>query len=311
MTALPAEQPDRTEEAWRQLLADQHGVVHRTDVPPAHMREVTREVGRGRWRRVSRDVFVNHNGPLTPDQQIRVIIKAAPPRSALSGLTAAQLAGLRGFDPAAHHVTVPCGSSFPRLDGVTADVHYSRFLDSRDVHPLLIPRRTRPQRALVDAAAWAETDTQARSILLAGVQQRMVTPQHLREALPRRGPCFRHALIMETVNDAEGGIASVPEQEFDAIRRQYGLPAPTRQRAIRRPTGRYYLDVDWEEFGLSSEVDGMPHMSILSWDSDLDRMNEIAIQHRTLLRFTSYAVRHRRHDVGQTLTRALLSRGWR
>lgn len=311
MTAQPADQPGTVEEAWHQLLAYQHGVVHRSDVPRELLREVTLEIGLGRWQRVSRDVFVNHNGPLTADQQLWVIIKAAPPRSALSGLTAAELGGLRGFEPAIHQVTVPCGTSFPRLSGATADVHYSRFLDNRDVHPLQLPRRTRPQRALLDAAAWATTDMQARAILLAGVQQRIVTPQHLQDALPRRGPCLRHALIVETIEDAEGGIASVPEKQFDTICRMYGLPTPTRQRALQRPTGRYYLDVDWEEYGLAAEVDGLPHMNVLSWDSDLDRMNEIAIQHRTLLRFTAYAVRHRGHDVGRTLTRALISRGWR
>lgn len=138
-----------------------------------------------------------------------------------------------------------------------------------------------------------------------------MTPQLLEQALPRRGPCLRHALITETIRDASGGITSVPEQEFDAIRRQRGLPAPTRQRAIRRSNGRYYLDVDWDAYALAAEIDGMPHMEVLNWDADLDRMNEIAIDRRTLLRFTSFAVRHRRSSVGDILTRALISRGWR
>jgi hypothetical protein len=309
MTALPAELSPG-DDTWRQLLADQHGVMHRSDVHPDFFRDVMTALRRGRWNRISRDVFVNHNGPLTTDQQLWAVIKAAPPGSALSGLTAARLGGLLGFDPDGTFVTVPCATAMPKLNIAPPLVHYSRYLDTRDVHPLLVPRRTRPARSLLDAAAWAETDTRARSVLLAGVQQRLVTPDHLHEALPRRGPCLRHALIVETIADAKGGITSVPEQQFERIRRRYGLPAPTRQRVLRRATGRYYLDVDWEAYDLASEIDGMPHMSILNWDADLDRMNEIAIQHRTLLRFTSYAVRHRPEEVGRTLTRALLSRGW-
>ena len=55
----------------------------------------------------------------------------------------------------------------------------------------------------------------------------------------------------------------------------------------------------------------MPHLTVLNWDADLDRMIEIAIEHRTLLRFTSYAVRYRKSAVGGMLHRALTSRGWR
>ncbi len=308
MTALPAE--PLPEDEWQLILELQHGVAHRSDIPAEFVRDVEWKLTRGIWRRLSRDVFVNHNGPLTAEQKLWVVIKAAPPGSALAGRTAAQLGGLKGFEPNRVYLTVPCGTSMPQLRGVDPVVHYSRYLDSRDVNPAAKPRRTRQPRALLDAASWADADRQARAILLAGVQQRLVRPDHLTEALPRRGPCLRHALIEETIADAAGGIASVPERDFEEIRRQWGLPTPTRQRVVQRQNGRFYLDVDWEEFNVSSEIDGMPHLTVLSWDADLDRMNEIAIDHRTLLRFTSYAVRHRKPAVGNTLVRALTSRGW-
>ena len=65
-----------------------------------------------------------------------------------------------------------------------------------------------------------------------------------RRALQAR-PMQAHALITESIEDAEGGIASVPGREFEQIRRQFGLPAPDRQAVVRRAGGRYYLDVDW------------------------------------------------------------------
>jgi hypothetical protein len=309
MTAL--ENEPSFDDDWQELLRDQRGVVHRADATPEYLRGVLRDVRRRRWQHASRDVFVNHNGPLTDDQQLWVVVKAAPPRSALSGRTAAALDGLRGFSSDVVHVTVPCGTSMPKIHGVNYNVHYSRFLDTADVHPLRTPRRTRVARSVLDAAAWASTDTGARAIILASVQQRLVLPQHLTEALHRRGPCFRHELIVETIGDAEGGIASVPEHTFNAIVAHFNVPAPTRQRTLQRPNGRFYLDADWKEYGLCAEIDGMPHIGILSWDADLDRMNEIASDHRTLLRFTSFAVRHRQPDVGNTLVRALMSRGWR
>jgi hypothetical protein len=240
-----------------------------------------------------------------------VVVKAAPPGSALSGLTAAALGGLKGFgSDDAVSVTIPCGTSMPRLVGIDVVVHYSRYLNEADVHPVFTPPRTRVARSILDAASWAPTDRSARALVLAAVQQRILRPEHLRASLPTRGPCLRHALIEETIVDTEGGISSVPEHEHDRIIRRFGLPRPARQRILQRADGRYYLDADWEEFGLASEVDGIPHMNVLSWDADLDRMNEIVIDHRTLLRFTSYSVRHRQAVVGGTLSRALIARGW-
>jgi hypothetical protein len=310
MTALPAEH-SRPEDEWQHILDLQHGVAHRSDIPREFVRDIERSVIRGTWRRASRDVVVNHNGPLTAEQKLWVVVKAAPRRSALAGRTAIQLSGMKGFESDRIYVTIPCGTSMPRFSDLEPVVHYSRYLDLRDVNPVAQPCRMHPARALLDAAAWADTDRQARAILLAGVQQRLVRPKHLTEALPRRGPCLRRGLIEETIADAEGGIASVPERDFEEIRRQWGLATPARQRVVKRQNGRFYLDVDWEDFKIAAEIDGMPHLTVLNWDADLDRMNEIAIEHRTLLRFTSYAVRHRKSAVGGMLHRALTSRGWR
>ncbi|MBB5788247.1 hypothetical protein [Jiangella mangrovi] len=290
------------------LLESQAGVLHRSEVPPELIRHVRRELHARRWQRVGRDVFVSHNGALGYGQRLQAAVKASPRGSALAGPTAAELDGLQGFSTSDIFVTQPCGTRHPRLPGVV--VHYSRFLDEADVHPLRTPRRCRPPRSIVDAAAWASRDDRARAIVLAAVQQRLVTPDQLHDALSRRGPCLRHALIAETIDDAAGGIASVPEREFALIVRAFHLPEPARQRILERPDGRYYLDADWAEFGLAVEVDGRGHLDVIAWDSDLDRANDIVIDGRTLLRFTSYAVRHRPDSVGETLMRALIARGW-
>ena len=68
----------------------------------------------------------------------------------------------------------------------------------------------------------------ARALLLAGVQQWLTTPGMLRTALSTRGPCRRRSLIGESLDDAEGGIASVPEWDFSDLVRRRGLPQPTR-----------------------------------------------------------------------------------
>lgn len=128
--------------------------------------------------------------------------------------------------------------------------------------------------------------------MLAGVQQKLVSPSQLREALSRRGPCRHRALIIESILDAAGGIQPLPERDVDRIRRQCGLPPPARQAPVRRPDGRYYLDREWLEYGAAVEIHGIPHLAVRHWEQDLARANEIVIQGARLLVFSSYAVRH-------------------
>ncbi len=190
-------------------------------------------------------------------------------------------------------------------------VHLSHRLGDEDVHPLRLPRRTRLPRSLIDGASRAPHERIARAIILAGVQQRLTRPRDLSEHLSRRGNCFRHALIVESIGDAIGGLASVPERDFELIRRRRRLPEPDRQRIVRRRDGKYYLDADWAAYGFAVEVHGVQHNEILNWDDDLDRLSVIAARGRRMLQFSSYAVRHRQRRVGDLLEEALFNGGWR
>jgi len=150
----------------------------------------------------------------------------------------------------------------------------------------------------------------ARALVLAGVQQRLTTPEMLRMTLPSRGPCRRHALIAESIGDAEGGISSVPEWDFANLVRRRGLPDPTHQAVRPGADGRYYLDACWDDFDTAAEVHGTQHLALLAWDADLDRANDIVVAGPRLLQFTSYAVRRHQGRVGDLLEQALRRGGW-
>jgi hypothetical protein len=264
-----------------------------------------------RWQCPRRGVVVLHNGPLTAGQRARVALLGCPPGSALAGLTALEFDGLEGFGHPTPFVVMPEGRRRPRYNDVMP--HWSRELSSADVHPLRTPRRTRPARSLVDAASWCPwgCERRARAIVLAGVQQRLAPTRELRDALSRRGPCRHRSLIVETILDAHGGIQSLPERDFDAIRAARRLPRPTRQSVRRRADDRYYLDVEWREFGAACEIHGIPHLAVAQWESDLERANEITIAGPRLLIFSSYAVRRQSDRVGDQLERLLRREGWR
>lgn len=290
-------------------LTAQNGVLRARQAAELFGREVVRHRLRcGRWQRPCRGVVVTYNGELTDIQHAWVALCACPPRSALGGRSALAFDGFEGLEDEGIVVVLPEGAARPAYDRIVP--HFSTMLGVRDVHPLREPRRTRVQRSLVDHASWQHARRRARAIILAGIQQRLTCTRDLREALTRRGPCRHRALIIQSILDAGGGIQSLPERDFDTIRLERGLPRPTRQAAVRRADGKYYLDVAWRRYDTACEIHGIPHLRVTQWDADLLRSNEITIAGPRLLVFSSYAIRHERWTVGDQLERMLRRGGW-
>lgn len=283
--------------------------VHTTNQAIVHWgrHAVYHRVESGKWQRPTRGVVVTHNAPLSTTERELVTLLAAPPGSALGGITALHYDGLTGFDTDRTYIVFPEGR---RRRDVNAVVHYSTMLDERDVHPLREPRRTRPARSVCDAATWGPNHRFARALVLAAFQQGLVDLRSMRDALSRRGQCKRRSVIIQSVLDACGGLQSLPERDFNEIVRSLGLPAPTRQRRLQRPDGRYYLDVEWPEYGISVEIHGSHHMEVNQWSADLVRGNEVAISGRRSLMFTSFVIRHEPEAVADQLLRMFRARGW-
>ncbi len=292
------------------LLAEQAAVFRLAQATPQVSRERVRHAVRsGRWQMPHRGIYVAHNGELTREQKLWVCYLAGPPGSALGGLTAAELDGLRQFEAPTIYLVIPPRARAPRRPDLI--VKRSSQLTAADIHPLRRPTRTRMPRSLVDAASWQHHEVRVRSIILAGVQQRLTRPQDLRDALSRRPSCRHRRIIRQSIDDAEGGIASIPEHDFEQIRRTFNLPPPQRQVVVRGPDGRLYLDAAWLRYQVSVEIHGIQHMEILSWDADLDRQAFLAARGQRVLPFSSYAVRHRKAHVGTLITEALRNGGWR
>lgn len=275
--------------------------------------KVRHAIAAGRWQSPCRGVVVTHAAALTADELECVALMLCAPGSALAGASSLVHDRLTGFEPSAVHVVLPEGADRPHPGslppGLQLVTHWSTDLGDDDVHPSREPRRTRPPRSLVDAASWCSNDRYARALILAGMQQGLVDERRMHQAIDRRGTCRRRALIRESVLDGAGGIQSLPERDFGEICRVAGLPAPTRQARLQTPAGRYYLDATWDQVDLTVEVHGSQHLQVRSWDADLRRANEVAIDGRRQLIFTSYAIRREKQQVAAQLTRMFLSRG--
>lgn len=280
----------------------------------AHVRA---QVAGRRWVAPVPSVIVGHNGPLTPKQRVWVALLAAPKGAVLGGLSAAEQDGFRGFEPTEISLVIPGHARKPRRREFASPeewnikVRWSTKLSPVDVRLNAFPPRTRLARSIVDAASEPISARRSRVIVLASVQQRLIRPPDLSEVLSRRGRCRHRRLIAESIIDATGGIESLPEHEFETLRKRLGLPKPARQRAVRHSGGRYYLDNDWPELGIRVEIHGIPHREIQNWDHDLLRQNELNIAGGGLLVYSSYAIRRVQHRVGHQLFAMFLSRGWR
>ena len=231
----------------------------------------------------------------------------------LSGTSALEVSGLKGFSDDHVSVCIPHGQHRPHLvtDLVTIRVHESRNLPATDLHATARPPRMKQLRAVVDAASSAGSDQACRTILVMSVQQRLASPSLLRRRVLERANLPRRALILETLDDVEGGSQSLPELDYLRGLRKFGMPEPTRQRRVRRPGGRYYLDAEFDPWAVTVEINGVQHLELVQKEWDDMRRTQLAIGGRLVVDIGSQIVRHDIELAVLLTADALVSRGWR
>ena len=295
------------------LLTIQCGVVSAQQaarhLPRTSVRRLLRS---GRWRRAHREILVAHNGGLSDQQRLWVAsLAAGDGRPALlGGRTALAALGLRGFTTDQVHVVLPC--SRRELDppsGVV--VHRTATLSDLDIYRASLLPCTTVARSVVDAASWARSDDEARTVVAMVFQQRMTTLADITEVLDRLPRAKRRRLVIRTSVDAAGGAHSLGELEALRLIRAAGLPEPTSQQVRTDATGRRrYLDLYWKEWRLHVEIDGAHHLDPRQAWLDAERQNQVWIAGERVLRFPAWVVRERPRQVVEDIRRALIVAGW-
>jgi very-short-patch-repair endonuclease len=273
-------------------------------------------VASGTWRSICRGVILTHNGRLDRDQQLWVAVLAAGEGAVLGGAAAAAEGGVRGLRVESLSVLVPAGRNasacvprFP-VDMPEVRIRRSRILPE-DHRQIGRPPRTTVARSVVDAAAWARTDDEARVVLAAACQQRLVTPARVEAALSVLPRVRRRELIRTTLVDIAGGAQALSEIDFLQLCRRHRLPLPDQQEQRWDSSGRSrYLDAYWRQWHLHVEIDGAHHMDVRQWADDMLRQNEVWIGGDRILRFPAWLVRSRPADVAKQVRRALNAAGW-
>jgi hypothetical protein len=205
---------DVPEELMR-LAQVQSGVVTRRQVLDARVpvEEVRSAMGRT-WRMVLPGVVLLAPGLPTLDQRLVAAQLYAGPEAWFAGLTAATLLGLPN---------APEPQSLRRIDMLVPaprrprDVSWLSIRRTHLLHERLVERRglrisCRP-RAVVDAAAAAPTEREARALVIAAVQRRLVRPQDVQHWIEARRPNGRLRL-RAALDEAMAGVWSVPEGDL-------------------------------------------------------------------------------------------------
>ena len=245
------------------LARRQHGVLHRTQLAAAGFtrHHVRRQLVAQRWRQIGPNVVVLQTGPLTRDQQIWLAHLHGGHRSALGGLTALELDGLRGWSRSQLHLTAPIAAKVPALACLV--VHRTRNLAPDDV----VTRadglvRTSVARSTIDAARWEPVQRRACGLVVAVVQQRLISVPDLVACLDGMVKVRHAAALREALASAADGADSLAESDVARLIMRAGLPAPRRQVVVMTSEGprRVDLAVDLPDGRtLVVEVDGPHH----------------------------------------------------
>jgi very-short-patch-repair endonuclease len=291
------------------LAADQELVVGRRQLYQAGVPRwlVRRELRVRRWRRTGRQTVALHNGPLSAAARRWVAVIELGPRAALAGVSALQHDGLGALTDEEVHVIAPRGVERRKLPGVV--LHESRRFREQEVVTAGI-RRTLPAVSAVHGALWSVTARQASFVLTLAVQQGLCTPQALGEvAATVRRHRLRSAIIV-TIADLSDGVRSLGELDVARAMRSRGLPEPSRQAVRKRPSGKQYLDAEFEEYSLVLEVDGEQHD--LPWARLSDTVRDLGLmaEGREVMRIPLVAWRIDQERVLDALEAVFRSRGW-
>lgn len=267
--------------------------------------QVATELRARRWRRAGTAV-VQHNGPLHPEQRRRLAQLHAGPQAMFTAFTGAEMLGLRGWQRVETHLLAPAGTRLRHGCPVPITLH---------LHGPTPPRRAGHgdvealPDALLRAAATFRNPRPACGILAAAVQQRLLKPGDLDEALHRFTRVRHRHQLRLAVADITGGAEALSEIDFARLCRRFGLPEPIRQLVRRDKEGRRrYLDATWRRRDgrlVVVEIDGALHLVPRRWWDDQIRQNELAIADAVVLRYPTVYLRAEAAVVVDQLRRAL------
>jgi hypothetical protein len=259
------------------VAAGQFGAIARRQALLAGMSASTidRRVASGRWVQAHSGVYLVAGSPDTWWRRAMATNLFAGPGSALSGLTAAAVLGLRESRPLLVHVTT---DRQLMTDGVR--VHRSLLIPSDTIAcgPLIV---TRAARTLMDLAAVLDQD-RLEDCLEEALHRRLLNIEALVDYLSKLNPRGRRGIgKLRRLVAFRDPSATPNETKFETLLfrtlRNAALPLPERQFRVweeRKPLARL-------DFAYPADLLGVPadsyvwHARRQNWERDIDQRNRL------------------------------------
>lgn len=298
------------------LLRDQDGVVARRQLAggtsQTSQTEIARLLRRGRLVAHLPGVYVEHNGPLTPQQRRQVAVLHAWPAALCleSALRAAEGPSVRDRPEAVLHVAVDRQRRLAVVPGIV--VHRMAGVADR-VQWNASPPRVRYDDSVLDVAAATRDDLAAVARIADAVGSRRTTAPRLLERLAERRRIAKRAWIAAVLTDVANGTCSVLERGYQTeVVRPHGLPAGILQELRVSASGNVLRDVWLPESRTYVELDGwLFHSDPAARARDLDRdLDAAADQSALTLRLGYEQVFGHSCWTADRLGRILRRRGW-
>ncbi|KRE41876.1 hypothetical protein [Knoellia sp. Soil729] len=283
---MPSPSPSRRATVAEAIALDHGGVAHRAELRRhgVDRHAVRTEVRSRRWEVVGRHTVRVLSVPEAPAAAWWTAVWESGSGAVLDGAAALVAQGMTGFTPDLIDVSLPRASTRFDVPGVRPHVW-------RQLPPTIragVPR-VRPEQALIHAAQWARTDRQAALVICLPVQQRLVRPAAVLAAWAEVTRSPRRAFVGHVIGDVCDGAHSLGELDFTTWCRRYRIPPPRRQVVRVLPSGRAYLDAEWE--GLVVEIDGGHHLLGMNPLDDALRSNDVVIEGSRVLRLPVLGLR--------------------
>jgi hypothetical protein len=261
-----------------------------------------------RWRRLHRGVYATFSGPIPRQAMLWAAVLRAGEDAVLSHHSAAEVWKLSDHASSSIHVSVPRQAGRLNVTGVA--VHYSsRLPEAR--HPVRLPPQTTLEETVLDLAATAATAEDAVAWAIRACQRRLTTPERVNHAMTlRRRTRWRHDLA-DVLTEVKDGVHSPLELRYKRhVESRHRLPRGERQVLAIRGSLRRYHDVQYVEYGVCVELDGMTAHPEESRRRDSSRDNDNALEGLLTLRYDWIPVAYHPCSVALEVGQLLRKRGW-
>ena len=293
----------------RRVLAGQrqrqHGVVTYAQLIAGGWSrdQVRRAQRRNELCRVHPRVYVDHTGPLTPEQRAWAAVLSAE---------SAALCLASAYDVAAQpvHLALERNRRITKIDGI--DYHLVTGLAAQ-MRAGTEPPRLQFEHNLLLAIECAESEAEVVGLLADQVGRRGVTAKAVRKAIGLHPRLHRKRLVLDLLDDIEHGTESVLEHGYlTRVERPHGLPTPVRQAVRLTATGVERRDVEYPEFAFVVELDGrLNHESWRAGNRDASRDLADMVSGRLVMRLRWHQVMEQSCATALGVATVLRQRGWR